>query len=74
MGPRAIPERHCDRHDTAKRRAWLLSLLVPALAGAGPLAWFWLQQGLALLLDQGMQALDRSEGDAIGVDRSDRTL
>ena len=50
MGPRAIPERHCDRHDTAKRRAWLLSLLVPALAGAGPLAWFWLQQDLALWL------------------------
>lgn len=31
-----------------KRHAWLLSLLVPALAGAGPLAWLWLGHDLVL--------------------------
>lgn len=32
----------------AKRHAWLLSLLVPALIGAGPLVWFWLGHELVL--------------------------
>lgn len=31
-----------------KRHAWLLSLLVPALVAAGPLAWFWLGHDLTL--------------------------
>lgn len=31
-----------------KRPLWLLSLLVPALAGAGPAAWLWLRQDWVL--------------------------
>ncbi|TXK64920.1 alkane 1-monooxygenase [Alkalisalibacterium limincola] len=47
MNASAIPDQRLPWRD-GKRHAWLLSLLVPALVGAGPLAWLWLGHDLVL--------------------------
>lgn len=47
MDGNVIPDHGLPWRD-GKRHAWLLSLLVPALVGAGPLAWLWLGHDLVL--------------------------
>lgn len=47
MDASVIPDQRLAWRD-GKRHAWLLSLLVPALVGAGPLAWLWLGHDLVL--------------------------